>query len=84
MTQCHIVTIVAALNVEWATDGNRSLTPPIVKTRRNGYKIVGTAESMHITFFLVAELNGFDVDYHQPLGTSMLRKEVSLLLPLGY
>src|SRR6202795_606727 len=33
--------MVAALNVEWATDGDRSHAPPIGKTRRTGYKIVG-------------------------------------------
>jgi hypothetical protein len=46
--QCYIITIVAALNVQRATDGDRPLTPPIGKTRRNGYQIVGTAESIHI------------------------------------
>jgi hypothetical protein len=28
-----VIAIVAALNVEWATDGDRSLTPPIGKTQ---------------------------------------------------
>src|ERR1700680_3152020 len=35
VTQFSIITVVAALNVEWATDCDRSLTPPIGKTRRN-------------------------------------------------
>src|SRR3981081_305960 len=30
--QCYIITIVAALNVEWATDCDRPLTSPIGKT----------------------------------------------------
>jgi len=48
VTQCYSITIVAALNVEWATDCDRSLTPPIGKTRRNGNKIFCASESIHI------------------------------------
>src|ERR1700736_2533013 len=48
VTQCYIITIVAALNVEWATDCDWPLTSPIGKTRRNGYKILCTSESIHI------------------------------------
>src|ERR1700686_1998191 len=48
VTQCYSITIVAALNVEWATDCDWPLTSPIGKTRRNGYKVVCTSESVHI------------------------------------
>src|SRR5580700_1523219 len=47
-TQFSIITVVAALNVEWATDCNRSLTPPIGKTRRNADKIFCASETIHI------------------------------------
>jgi hypothetical protein len=34
VTQCSIITMVTALKVEWPTDCDRSLTPPIGKTSR--------------------------------------------------
>src|SRR5271166_5934505 len=48
VTQFSIITVVAALNVEWATDCNRSLAPPIRKTRRNGNKVFCASETIHI------------------------------------
>src|ERR1700693_1504103 len=48
VTQCYTITMVAALNVEWATDCDWPLTSPIGKTGRNGYKIVFASESVHI------------------------------------
>src|SRR5271165_7404332 len=58
VTQFSIITVVAALNVEWATDCDRSLTSPVGKTRRNSDKIFCASEGIH-RFFLAAQPNGF-------------------------
>jgi hypothetical protein len=47
VTQCSIVSMVAALNVERANDCDRSLTPPIGKTWSNVDKISCALESIH-------------------------------------
>src|SRR5271166_3251662 len=46
--QFSTITVVAALNVERATDCDRSFTPPIGKTWRNGDKIFCASESIHM------------------------------------
>jgi hypothetical protein len=48
VTQFSIITVVAALNVEGATDCERSLTPPLGKTRRNAVKTFCASRSIHI------------------------------------
>jgi hypothetical protein len=48
VTQCSVITMVIALNVEWAANCDRSLTPPIGKTGRNSNKIFCAFESIHI------------------------------------
>src|SRR5258708_34092309 len=48
VTQFFIVTVVAALNVERATDCDRSLTPPFGKTSRNGVKTFCASKTIHI------------------------------------
>jgi hypothetical protein len=49
VTECSIITMVTALNVEWPTDRDRSLTPPIGKSRRNCNYIFCASESIHIS-----------------------------------
>ena len=48
VAQFSIITVVAALNVEGATDCDRSLTPPLGKTRRNAVKTFCASRSFHI------------------------------------
>jgi hypothetical protein len=48
VTQYSFVAMVSALNVEWATDCDRSLTPPNWEDGRNGDKIFCASVSIHM------------------------------------